>query len=200
MNYVFVPISTQKENSMKTLHPFLAAVFSVVLVAGVSAQEVPIFPQPTKEHQWLQQFVGEWDTTAEGKMGPDQPAITCKGTAKSRMLGGFWLLTESDNEMMGVKINALQTIGYDSTKKKYIGTWVDSMLNHLWEYEGSVDATGKKLTLEAEGPNMLSPGKTAKFRDEYEFKSPDHIEATSSMQGEDGKWVQFMVGQLRRKK
>jgi hypothetical protein len=170
------------------------------MVSGASAQEIPQFPQPTKEHQLLQKFVGEWETTAEGKMGPDQPVMTCKGTATSRMLGGFWLVTENENEMMGMKINAMQTIGYDTTKKKYVGTWVDSMLNHMWEYEGSADADGKKLILEAEGPNMLSPGKTAKFRDAYEFKSPDHIEATSSMQGEDGKWVEFMVGQIRRKK
>jgi hypothetical protein len=171
-----------------------------MMVRSLPAQEVPQFPQPTKEHQWLQKFVGEWETTAEGKMGPDQPVMTCKGTSTSRMLGGFWLITENDNEMMGMKINAMQTIGYDSTKKKYIGTWVDSMLNHMWEYEGSVDESGKKLTLEAEGPNLMAAGKTAKFRDAYEFKSPDHIEVTSTMQGDDGKWVQFMVGQLQRKK
>jgi hypothetical protein len=185
---------------MRIIRTFVAALASLVMISGASAQEIPQFPQPTKEHQLLQKFVGEWETTAEGKMGPDQPVMTCKGTATSRMLGGFWVVTESENDMMGMKINAIQTIGYDSAKKKYIGTWVDSMLNHMWEYEGSVDADGKKLILEADGPNMLSPGKTAKFRDAYEFKSPDHIEATSSMQGEDGKWVEFMVGQIRRKK
>ena len=46
----------------------------------------------------------------------------------------------------------------------------------------------------------MAEGKLAKFRDTYEFKSADHIEATSSMQGEDGKWVQFMTGQIKRKK
>jgi hypothetical protein len=185
---------------MRIVGTSVAAAILIVLVSGVSAQEVPQFPQPTKEHQLLQQFVGEWETTAEGKMGPDQPVMTCKGTATSRMLGGFWLVTENKNEVMGMKIDAMQTIGYDTSKKKYVGTWVDSMLNHMWEYEGTFDADGKKLTLEAEGPNMLSPGKTAKFRDAYEFKSPDHIKVTSSMQGEDGKWVEFMVGQIRRKK
>ena len=58
----------------------------------------------------------------------------------------------------------------------------------------------KLLTFEAEGPNFLTGGKTTKFRDTYEFKSADHIEATSSMQGEDGKWVEFMKGQMTRKK
>jgi hypothetical protein len=56
------------------------------------------------------------------------------------------------------------------------------------------------LTLEADGPNMMVPGKMSKFRDIYEFKSPDEIATTSSMQGDDGKWITFSTGTARRKK
>jgi hypothetical protein len=169
------------------------------MISGLYAQETPEAPKPTEEHQWLQQFVGQWESTAEAALGPGQPTITCHGKATSRMIGGFWVVTESEGEMMGTKIHALQTIGYDPAKKKYIGSWVDSMFNHMWEYEGTVDSSGKKLTLEAQGPNFMAGGKPTKFRDSYEFKSKDHIEAVSSMLGEDGKWVQFMTGQIRRK-
>jgi len=178
----------------------VSAAMVLLLASGLYAQAVPEFPKPTPEHQWLQQFVGEWESTSEGKMAPDGPTMTCHGKATSRMLGGFWVVTESEADMMGNKVHAIQTIGYDPAKKKYVGTWVDSMLNHLWHYEGTVDSTGKTLTLEAEGPNFVAPGKTAKFRDAYEFKSKDHIVATSSMLMDDGKWVQFMTGQIRRKK
>jgi hypothetical protein len=116
------------------------------------------------------------------------------------MLGGFWVISDMTGDMGGVNMTAVQTIGYDSEKKKYVGTWVDSMMNHLWRYEGEVDSTGKTLTLEAEGPNFLANGKSAKFRDAYEFKSEDHIVATSSMLADDGKWVTFMRGDIRRKK
>lgn len=95
-------------------------------------------------------------------------------------------------------MRGLQTIGYDSAKKKYVGTWVDSMMNHLWIYEGTVDESGTKLTLEAEGPNFMSDGKLARFRDAYEFKTPDHILVSSSMLGEDGKWTTFMTGESKR--
>ena len=185
---------------MRVFRTSVATFVSLVMVSVLCAQETPQFQQPTKEHQWLQQFVGEWESTSEVSMGPDLPAMTCKGTSNYRMLGGFWLINETQGDMMGTKIDAIQTIGYDTETKKYVGTWVDSMLNHLWNYEGSVDAAGTKLILEAEGPNFMAAGKLAKFRDSYEFKSPDHIEATSSMLGEEGKWVQFMTGQLRRKK
>jgi hypothetical protein len=70
----------------------------------------------------------------------------------------------------------------------------------MWKYEGSVDPSGKILTLEAEGPNMLQPGTTAMYRDIYEIKSKDEYLQTSAMQGPDGKWITFMKGEVRRKK
>lgn len=158
------------------------------------------FPKPTAEHKWLEQFVGEWETEATGVAGPDQPEMKCKGEIKSRMLGGFWVISEAKTDMMGTAVNAIQTIGYDAEKKAYVGTWVDSMLNHMWKYEGAVDKTGKILTLEAEGPNFFAEGKKAKFRDVYEFKDKDHIVVSSQMQGEDGKWVTFMNGSAKRVK
>jgi hypothetical protein len=180
---------------------FAAAFFPVVLTASLLvAQETPEFPGPQKEHEWLKQFVGEWETEAQSVAGPDMPAMTCKGTMSSRMLGGFWVISESEADLQGTTINAVQTIGYDPQTKKYVGTWVDSMMNHLWKYEGTVDETGKILTLQAEGPSFVAAGKTAKYRDVYEFKSPDEIVTTSQMQGDDGQWIAFMTGLAKRKK
>jgi hypothetical protein len=185
---------------MITIRAMAAVVVSLVSLVGVCAQEVPGLPQASKEHKWLEQFVGEWESTAEASLGPGQPPLACTGKASGRMLGGFWLIYESEGEMMGLTTKAIQTIGYDAEKKTYVGTWVDSMINHLWHYKGSVDESGKKLILEAEGPNFMAGGRLTKFRDAYAFKSPDHIEFTSAMLGDDGKWVQFMTGQIRRKK
>jgi hypothetical protein len=184
---------------MSVTRVFGSTALVLALMSATFAQPAPETTQPTKEHQLLQQFVGEWETSSEGVTAPGQPTITCTGTAKSRMIGGFWVVSELETDMMGTKIVALQTIGYDATKKKYIGTWVDSMFNHMWHYVGAVDASGKKLVLEAEGPNFMAGDKTTKYRDSYEFKSKDHIESTSSMLGEDGKWIDFMKGQFRRK-
>lgn len=177
---------------------------SVVVVAFgstvVLAQEAFTPPEPEKEHKWLEQFVGEWETESKSVAGPDQPAMECNGTMKSRMLGGYWVVNESQMSPMGMSMTAIQTIGYDPEKKKYVGTWVDSMWGHMWKYEGSVDKTGKILTLEAEGPNMMEPGKTANYRDVYEFKSKDLIAVSSKMQGTDGKWTTFMTGSSKRVK
>jgi hypothetical protein len=177
----------------------LAFLLTVLASAQLMAQEVPSPSTPQDEHEWLQQFVGEWDSESEGSMGSGQ-TVKCKGTMSSRMLGKLWLVSESKADLMGTQIHALQTIGYDPQSKKYVGTWVDSVMNHMWEYEGTLDETGKILTLEAEGPHFSQPGKTSKYRDAYEFKSKDHIVAKSSTLGDDGEWVTFMTGNYMRKK
>ncbi len=182
---------------MHRFRVFVAFCVSLNFVTALWAQE-PEVPKPVEQHQWLHHFVGDWDTLQEGSAGPDQPPMKCKGTMKSQMLGEFWVVNELQGDMMGTPMKGIQTIGYDEDKKKYVGTWVDSMMNHMWNYEGSVDSTGKILTLEAEGPNFMVPGKKTKFRDAYEVKSEGLIVATSSMLGEDGKWIVFMTGTMTR--
>lgn len=184
---------------MKSL-AVVGLVSTLLMASALVAQELPNFPPPQKEHEWLQQFVGEWESESEIVGGPGQPGMKCTGTMKCRALGGFWVVSDVKTEMPGFSVSAIQTIGYDPKAKKYVGTWVDSMMNHLWKYEGTVDKTGKILTLEAEGPDMVNQDKTAKYRDVYEFKSKDLIESSSLMQGEDGKWVEFMSGKVTRKK
>lgn len=164
------------------------------------AQAPPGPATPAKEHEWLKQFVGEWEATSEGSMGAGQPTIKCEAVMKGRMLGGLWLIMESEQKVMGMAANSQLTVGYDPNAKQYVGSWVDSVMTTMWRYQGSVDATGKILTLEADGPDLTDPTKKAKYRDVYEFKSADEIRVTSQMAGADGKWTPFMSGIAKRKK
>ena len=71
----------------------------------------------------------------------------------------------------------------------------------MWQYSGWIDDTGKKLVLEADGPDFTGASdKMMKYRDAYEFKSADLIEATSSVQAADGTWNVFNRGELKRVK
>ena len=69
----------------------------------------------------------------------------------------------------------------------------------LGRYKGSLDESGKVLTLETEGPNVMAPGTMAQYRDVTEFKSKNERILTSSMQGPDGQWVTFMTATFTRK-
>lgn len=93
-----------------------------------------------------------------------------------------------------------QTIGYSAQEKNCVGTWGDNNSDFPWQYKGSVDETGRTFTLEANGPSMSDPDKTALFRDMYEFVSVDEIKLTSSVQGPDGKWIDFVTGTAKRDK
>lgn len=178
---------------------FALAGFVAVVVAGpAAAQEAPKLPAPQKEHEWLKQFEGEWVTEAEMVSEPGIPApVAGKGTESARTLGGFWLVSEMKGESFGTPIAGLMTLGYDPQKKKYVGTWVCSMDNTLWKYEGT--ASGDVLTLETEGPDPTT-GKTVKMRDVVEFKDKDTKVLTSSALGADGKWKAFMTMTAKRKK
>jgi hypothetical protein len=180
----------------------VAGAVATLLIASTCRAQLPEMPGPAKEHEWLAQLVGEWETEAEAVFEPDQPPLKCKGTESIRAIGGFWVLSEMRGTMPGTNIptTGLLTLGYDAEKKKYVGTWVDSMTGHLWTYEGTLDETGKKLTLLTEGPNPVAPGTTAKYRESIEIKGPDHKVFTSAAQGEDGEWHTFMTSHARRKK
>ena len=157
--------------------------------------------EPQKEHQWLQKLVGEWTSEAECDAGPGHPASKTKGSEKVRSLGGMWVLCEGQGEMPGGgEASMLLSLGYDPQRKRYVGTWIGSMMSHLWIYDGELDASGKVITLNAEGPSFTDPTKLGKYKDVFEFKSDDHRILTSHALGDDGKWTQFMTAHYRRTK
>jgi hypothetical protein len=157
--------------------------------------------EPQKEHQWLKKLVGEWTCESDCSMGPGKPSEKFKGTESVRSLGGLWILAEGQGEMPGGgAATTLMTLGYDPQKKRYVGTWIGSMMTYLWVYDGGLDAAGKVLTLDAEGPDMATEGKVANYKDVIEFKSDDYRVLTSHMLGDDGEWHGFMTAHYRRKK
>ena len=156
--------------------------------------------QPQKEHQWLQQLVGEWTSEAEA-IEPGKPPQKFTGTESVRSLGGLWMVAEGQGEMPGGgQATTVMSLGYDPQRKRYVGTFIGSMMTHLWVYDGALDASQRILTLDTEGPSMSGDGRIAKYKDAIEIKSHDHRVLTSHMQGEDGKWQLIMTANHRRKK
>jgi hypothetical protein len=100
----------------------------------------------------------------------------------------------------GEDATTILTLGYNPQKEKYVGTWIGSMMTHMWVYEGQLDAAERALALDTEGPSMTEEGKLAKYRETIEFKSDDHRVFTSRVQGEDGAWQQLMSANYKRKK
>lgn len=155
--------------------------------------------EPLKEHAWLQQFVGAWSYEVECVMGPGQPPMKAAGVENVRSIGGLWVVCEGRGEMPGGgPATTLMTLGYDPRTKRYQGTWVGSMMSQLWVYECALDEAGTVLTLTADGPSFTDDDKLSTYKDVIEIKSRDHRVMTSSVQGEDGQWQQFMTCHYRR--
>ncbi|MCC6426594.1 MAG: DUF1579 domain-containing protein [Phycisphaerales bacterium] len=158
-------------------------------------------PNPEKQHQWLQKFVGDWTYEHELCMEPGKPAIKCPGTESGRGIGALWIIVEGKGQMPdGGKMSMMLTLGYDPAKKRFVGSWVGSMMTYHWVYDGELDAAERILTLNASGPSCTEEGKVVRYRDVHEFISNDHRTLSSFAEGEGGKWDQIMKIDYSRKK
>ncbi len=182
---------------MKTM---LAVVVSLVAVLPVaaSAQQTPPMPKPGPEHDFLKQDVGTWDATVEF-MPPGAPPVVSKGTETVSMLGDFWQLARFEGEMMGQPFQGLGTTGYDPTKKKYVGTWIDSITPGLSMVEASYDPATKTLTGTMEGPDMS--GNMMKMRETTQWTgADDRVFTMYGPKGSDGKEPVTMRITYKRRK
>jgi hypothetical protein len=158
--------------------------------------DTEIKAQTHKEHQWLQRLVGEWTFEGEASMAPGQPPEKYSGTESVRSLEGLWAVCEGRDEK-GTP-SSVMTLGYDPARKRIVGTYVAGMMPHLWIYDGELDADGKRLLLNAEGPSLTTEGQTGKYRDTIELVGENRRVLTSSFLFDDGEWREFMSAYYRR--
>ncbi len=157
--------------------------------------------KPQKQHKWLDKLIGEWTYEADCSMGPDQPTAKFSGKESVRSIGGLWVVAEGRGKMPGGgRATWIMSLGFDSQKKRFVGTWIGSMMSNLWIYDGVLNRSGRVLTLNTLGPNFAVKGKQAKYKDVIEFKTKDYRTMTSSIQGKNGKWTKIMTAHYRRKK
>ncbi len=129
-----------------------------------------MMPKPGPEHALLASLSGHWDAKTTVRF-PGAPEMVTKGTETVSMLGGFWQISDFEGEMMGQKFSGRGTLGYDPNKKKYVGTWCDTMSPALTYFEGTMDAAKKTLTTHSSMADFMDPTKTVKMRMVTEIKS-----------------------------
>jgi Protein of unknown function (DUF1579). len=152
--------------------------------------------EPQEQHHWLHRMIGDWSFECEAVMAPDQPPARFTGTEHVRSLGGLWVVGEGRGEMAdGAPSASLLTLGYDPARGRFVGTFIASMMTHMWLYDGGL--AGNVLTLDTEGPDFSGNPK-ARFKDVITLESDDLRLMTSLAQGGDGEWRQFMRAEYRR--
>ncbi len=151
-------------------------------------------PEPQAGHRWLQKLVGEWTYETEHQ------GAKATGTERGRSIGDLWVQLEATGQMPGSSdaTTSIMTLGFDTARRRFTGTFIASMMTHQWLYDGERDAAHDRLTLTSEGPSMSEEGKMALYRDVIEFQSDDQRTLTASMQQPEGTWQPFMTVSYRR--
>ena len=172
---------------------------TVLGVAGLAlAQDKPAAappppPKPGPEHAIFKDVAGTWDAKIESFMVPGAPASVSSGTETTRVgCGGLCLITDFKGAfVMGppstpaTPFEGHGTETYDVAKKKYVGTWVDSMSTGLQVGESTYDAGTKTMTGWMEGPDMS--GKVSKMKSTATLKDPNTRVFSMYSTGPDGK-------------
>lgn len=95
-------------------------------------------------------------------------------------------------------MTTLMTLGYDPQRQRYVGTWIGSLVPHLWVYDGALDATGTALTLDTEGPAMAGEGQTVRCQDVITLEPDGQRALTTRILGDDGERRWAMTVRYRR--
>lgn len=169
----------------------LSAVFALAL--GPVAQEEGM-PTPTKEHQQILAGVGDWEGSITIFESPDVKPVPVPAKEKITGIGGFWVVSDFTSEFMGMPYRGSGHVGYDAEKKKYIGTWVDSMSSYFALMEGQYDTSKKALVMRWQAPDMT--GQMAAHRTESTETGDTRTMTFFTGEGEGTK---TMVIEMKRK-
>lgn len=175
----------------------------VLCCAGSAMAQGPPTPKPTPEHQRLHDEVGTWDATIKSwEQGPEGEPSESKGVEVVKLQpGGLWILSEFEGKFAGMTFHGAGHTGYDTHKKKYVGTWVDSMSSSLMTTEGDYDEASKTLTSYSKGTDPA--GRPYEMKTVQVHKDKDHRVFTMSMKMDEtkGEFVKMMeISYARREK
>ena len=165
-------------------------VVAIALVILFAAQQPPAPPTPGPEHKLLTADAGTWDAVVE-MAEPGKPPMKSKGVEVNTVgCGGLCLVTSFKGDMGGMPFDGRGVTTWDPKKKKYVGSWTDSMSTGLSIGESTYDAAKKTFTGVMEGPDMT--GNIMKARSVTQHTAAGTRVFTLYGPGPDGKEAQMM--------
>jgi hypothetical protein len=112
----------------------------------------------TAEHERLTLEVGTWDATIKCYMqGPHTEPLVWQATEVVKLMpGGLWTISDFEGKFGDAPFHGHGQSGYDTQKKKFVGTWIDSMSPSFMTMEGDYDPNIKTLTMYGKGTDSRS--------------------------------------------
>ncbi len=150
-------------------------------------------PKPRAEHAFLNRLVGRWQVTA-AEMSDGSDWIE-----EVRSLNGIWFVAEGRGNMPdGTPAVTVLTLGHNSATGRYTGSWIGTMMENMWVYDGDVSEDGSTLSLYTRGPSFDDPSVMQDYREQLILTGDDTRIFTSSAKQPDGGWHTFMRADYRR--
>jgi hypothetical protein len=150
---------TQPEKGGKPDHQMTPDMAEMMKALEASAR-------PGPNHKLLERWVGKWDTTMRMIM-PGAAPVESRGTAEfSWLMEGRWLQEKMTGDMMGHPMQGFSITGYDNFNKCFVSTWVDNHTTMMVHSSGSMDQSGKVLTMfgKMDEPMTGEHNKTVRFQ------------------------------------
>ena len=105
------------------------------------------FAKVGPQHKRLRKMAGVWSTESKSFYpDPENPTISKGMSTFKVLLGGRFVQQTFKGEYGGQPFQGMGLSGYDNAKKKYVGSWVDSMGTSIMASEGTFDEKTKTLT------------------------------------------------------
>lgn len=147
---------------------------------------------PGPQHEALKAMAGTFNTDVTTAM-PGAPEQKSTGKSVNEIvLGGRYLQQKYEGTMDGEPFTGMGYTGYDNGKKKFVGTWMDTMSTSILQMEGTADAGGKVITMTAIYDDPMT-GKPTSMRTITTIVSNDKHTFDMYMPGPDGKEFKGMT-------
>lgn len=182
--------------------PFLLLGLAAFLLSAAFAPLAAYAQVPQDEaHKHLATEVGVWDATVQMWPAADAKPMESKAVETNEMFGDFWLLSKFETDFGGMKYAGRMQLGYDPQKKKYVGTWIDTMSPYLSTMEGTYDEKTKTSTMLATGVDAMT-GKVSKSKMVTRIENEDSkvFEMFMPVEGKEGEWWKSMEVKYTRRK
>ena len=155
---------------------------------------------PGAEHAMLAKSAGKWKVAMQTWIDPSASPMTSEGTEVSEMvLGGRFVQSSFNGSGPVGPFTGLRLFGYDNVKKKYCGTWSDTMGTGIMYYEGDYNPQTKEIVCHGDFVDAAT-GMTTTAKLVSRTISDDEHEFEFWSPGPDGKDVKRMQMHYTREK
>jgi hypothetical protein len=115
---------------------------------------------PTKEHAFLEKFVGNWKGVSRWWINPGaEPQTSVIQTHQAMTLDGKFLKQEFTGDLLGKPFHGIGFIGYDTVASEFTSVWMDSVSTMMTIGTGTYDPEAKTIVLNGETSCPLVKGK-----------------------------------------